>query len=241
MLLFLSPFIKNDAQNLVPNFSFEEYKQCPTDLNIRYKKEIVPGWYMPSSGTADYFNFCTKVQVGVPQNFMGYCLPKDGMAYVGIILLHNPPDTFTSKGLSNYREYIQTSFTHELEKDKIYEISFYYFVASYSTYAVNRLGAYISSEKVSDKRKTTVLNFKPQVSIDTTAIDYEPDKWFLFKGEYKAKGGEKFLTIGNFYDDNCTAFKPCDLTGLSEVKQMKVRSEKIAYYYIDMVSFTGKQ
>jgi hypothetical protein len=226
------------GQNLIPNYSFEEYQKCPADLNVRYKKEIVPGWYMPSLGTADYFNYCTKFQVGVPQNFMGYCLPKDGLAYVGIILLHNPPDTGVSKNPSNYREYIQTNLYCELEKDKIYEISFYYFVASYSTYVVNRLGAYFSAEKIGNKRITTVLNYKPQVFIDTTAIDYETDKWFQFKGSYKAKGGEKYLTIGNFYDDRHTAFKPCDLTGVSEVKQIKIRSEKIAYYYIDMVSVT---
>lgn len=224
------------AQNLVPNPGFEIYKKCPNDLTVRYRKELVHGWYMPTLGTADYFNNCTKVQVGVPQNFMGYCLPKEGLAYAGIILLHNPPDTTSEKPLSNYREYLQTHLTKELIKNQTYEISFYYFIASYSTYAVNRLGVHISSHKISNKRTTEVLMYKPQIALDSSVIIYEPDTWHHFKGHYKAHGGEKYLTIGNFFDDHSTSFKPCDLIGISSVKKAKIISEKIAYYYIDKVS-----
>lgn len=234
-LIFLSSPLR--SQNLVPNPGFEEFEKCPGDFTVKYREELVPGWYMPSKGTADYFNGCTKRQVGVPQNFMGYCLPKEGMAYAGIILLLEPPKkTVKSNQLINYREYLQTELKKPLEKNTNYEITFYYSVASYSTFAINRIGVYLSEKKISDKRTSGVMKYEPQIFADTLEINSEINVWYLFKSNYRAMGGEKFLTIGNFYDDNHTKFKACDLTGLSAVKKSKVIGEQISYYYIDSVS-----
>lgn len=226
------------GQNLVPNPGFEEFRNCPDNFTIKYRNELVPGWRMPTKGTADYFNSCTKNQVGVPQNFMGYCLPKDGMAYAGLILLLEPPKKPTKEKLINYREYLQTELILEMEKDKEYEIRFYYSVASYSTYAINRIGVYISKEPIGNKRNSTVLNYKPQLAVDSVSINKENDLWHEFKATYKAIGGEKLLTIGNFYNDNQTSFKTCDLSVLSSVKRSKVMSEQISYYYFDKFSVT---
>src|SRR6266568_4143817 len=79
------------GQNLVPNPSFEIYDKCPNQYLATYRKMLVPGWLLPTGATPDYFNSCTKIQVGVPENFMGYCFAKEGQAYAGIILLFNPP------------------------------------------------------------------------------------------------------------------------------------------------------
>lgn len=231
-------FLNGNAQNLVPNPSFETYDKCPDNFTLRHRDELVPGWFMPTKGTADYFNSCTKLQVGVPQNFMGYCLPKDGMAYTGLILLLEPPKKPSKGKLINYREYLQSQLSQELEKDKVYEISFFYSVASYSTFAINRLGVYFSKEKISNKRNSEVLNYKPHLAIDTLNINNENDVWHHFKGLYKAKGGEKVMTIGNFYDDNNTLFVRCDLSDLSSVKRSKVISEQISYYYLDLFAVT---
>ncbi len=226
------------GQNLVTNPGFEEFKKCPDNFTVKYRNELVPGWMMPTKGTADYFNSCTKNQVGVPQNFMGYCLPKEGMAYAGLILLLEPPKKSTKEKPINYREYLQTELIRELVKDKAYEITFYYSVASYSTYAINRIGVYFSKEPVSNKHNSEVLNYKPQVAADSTSIKSENDVWHQFKAIYKATGGEKYITIGNFYDDNHTLFTNCDLSGLSSVKRSKVKSEQISYYYLDDFSVT---
>lgn len=225
-----------NGQNLVPNHSFEEFEKCPSNFTVNYRNELVPGWYIPSLGTPDYFNSCTRNQVGVPQNFMGYCLPQEGLAYAGIIVLLEPPIVPTKDKLINYREYLQTRLTKGLEKDKVYEIKFYYFIASYSTFAINRLGVYISHKKVQNILTSGVLNFRPQISIDSTVVKIDSDTWFVFSVHYKAQGGEKYITIGNFYDDNKTQYELCDHTGLSSIKRSMILSEQIAYYYIDNVS-----
>ncbi len=238
LIFFIS--MKCFGQNMVPNPGFEEFRNCPDNFTVKYRNELVPGWSMPTKGTADYFNSCTRNQVGVPQNFMGYCLPKEGMAYAGLILLLDPPKKPTKEKLINYREYLQTELIREMEKDKEYEITFYYSVASYSTYAINRIGVYISKEPVGNKRNSAVLNNKPQLAVDTFSINAENDVWQEFKAVYKAKGGEKIITIGNFYDDNQTSFTTCDLSGLSSVKRSRVISEQISYYYFDKFSVTER-
>ncbi|HEX3008431.1 MAG TPA: hypothetical protein VHO90_12545 [Bacteroidales bacterium] len=237
-LFFLFTFVNLTAaaQNLVSNSGFETYDVCPDNFTIRYQKELIPGWYLPSLGTADYFNICTKNQVGVPRNFMGYCYPQDGLAYAGLILFLEPNQQTNKKKQTNYREYLQTSFTHPLEKNKVYEISLYFSVATYSTYAINRIGTYISRRKVANRHTSGVLDYKPQISIDTSAIMSENNVWYHLTGRYTAQGGEKYLTIGNFYSDDQTQYELCNLSDMSAIKKLKVMSEQISYYYFDNVS-----
>ncbi len=229
------------AQNLVPNPGFENYDKCPDNYLLTDRKFLIPGWYIPTGSTPDYFNSCTRIQVGVPQNYMGYCLPKEGQAYAGIIILSNPPPDSLSKVKDNYREYLEAKLTSPLEKDSTYKVSFYYNIATYSTYAVNRLGVYLSKDIVLKKVTMAlpfvgVLNYFPQVAMDTSVIVTERDAWHEIAGLYKARGGETYITIGNFYSDRQTRYKLMDLSGISKFMKYKLKKNRWAYYYIDMVS-----
>jgi hypothetical protein len=226
------------AQNLVPNPSFEIFDKCPKDYNVEYKKILVPGWYMPTGGTSDYFNVCAKAQVGVPQNFMGNCLAKDGGAYAGIILILEPPADSTKPAKINYREYLGTKLDHPLIKGQWYVVRFYFSIPSRSTYAVNRLGAYFSEEKIGHKLSTGVLSYKPQVYMDSVRMVTEKETWFEVVDTIQAKGNEQYMTIGNFYNDKQTRYEPLSLAGLSKIQQAKVTESQMAYYYIDWVSVT---
>lgn len=223
------------SQNLIYNPGFELFFKCPDDYVVKHRKELIPGWIMPTSGTADYFNVCGKGRAGVPQNFMGYCLPKDGVAYAGLILLFEPPEKNSKQKPENYREYLQANLIKELEKNKLYEVSLYYSVSSYSTFAINRIGVYFSSKKIGNSSDAGVINVKPQIERDSAFIESEQYVWFHLKGMYKANGGEKYITIGNFYDDHNTRYVICDLSELSTVKKASVLKDRIAYYYIDAV------
>src|SRR5690606_32613561 len=100
ILLFINLYFSNlsNAQNLVPNWSFEDTVACPTSLT-QIDKAI--GWssYRQSP---DYFNSCAPVNypqnVSVPTNQWGDQFAKTGNAYAGFV-------TFTL-GASNSREYI---------------------------------------------------------------------------------------------------------------------------------------
>ncbi len=197
---------------------------------------LVPGWYLPTGATPDYFNSCTRLQVGVPENFMGYCFAKEGQAYAGIILLHDPPVDSLAPAKVNYREYIEAKLNSPMEKDQTYKLSFYYAIATYSTYAVNRLGIYISNEKILKKLSTGVLDFRSQIMMDTSVINTERDHWIEISGTYLARGGEDYITLGNFYNDRKTKYKSMDLSEISKFMQYKIKKNRIAYYYIDLVT-----
>jgi OmpA-OmpF porin, OOP family len=234
--LFIHSYCVAQSPNLVPNPGFETYKKCPKNYTVLYRKELIPGWYLPTGGTPDYFNSCTRIQVGVPQNFMGYCLPKEGLAYAGLILLLEPPADSAKKGKINYREYLQAQLTEPLKKEQFYSITFYFSIAPYSTFAINRLGIYLSEKKISKGKSTGILAYKPQVVMDTTVILTEHHQWFAVTGIYKALGGEQYITIGNFYNDNETRYKALDLAGIGSVLRSRIVWNQVAYYYIDMVS-----
>jgi len=233
--LFINYSIGSQAQNLVPNPSFETFDKCPNDYNVKFRKELISGWYMATGGTPDYFNSCTRIQVGVPQNFMGSCFAKDGKAYIGLILLLEPyADTLTKP--TDYREYIEARLSEPLVKGLRYCATFYYSVAPYSTYAVNRLGAYFSEKKIGNKLSTRILDYKPQVCMDTTNIQTEKQAWFMVSDTIQAKGNEQYITIGNFYNDRKTRYTTLDVSGVSKVQQARIAQNKLAYYYIDLVS-----
>ena len=242
--IFFYGFILSNSitgQNLVPNPGFEEFDKCPDNYLVTDRKFLVPGWYIPTGSTPDYFNSCTRKQVGVPQNYMGYCLPKDGQGYAGMILLFNPPADSLAPAKENYREYIEAKLISPLEKGQLYKVSFFYNIATYSTYAINRLGIYFSEEIILKKLSKAlpyigILKYKPQIVMDSSLIITERDNWHEVTGTYLAVGGEEYITIGNFYNDRGTKYKIMDSSDLSTFLQNKIRKNKLAYYYVDMVS-----
>ncbi|MCK5170146.1 MAG: hypothetical protein KAQ75_09710, partial [Bacteroidales bacterium] len=198
------------SQNLVKNPSFEIFEECPDNYTTEAsEKELIPNWIFPTRGTSDYFNSCSIFQVNVPNNFMGHMYAKDGQAYAGIILIQKSTEDSIKGKSTNYREYLQTELQEPLKKGKRYEVKFYYAIATYSTGAVNNIGAYISVDKIRS-RKNKVLSFNPQIKADSINYNTEKDIWYEVVDTLLAKGGEKYLTIGNFYSDKNTKYEVLD-------------------------------
>jgi len=208
------------AQNLVPNPSFEEYSYCPSDFN-QGNLDIVKDWTQASKGTSDYFHACSKI-VGVPQNSFGFQEAKEGKAYLGLI-------TF-APAKRNYREYMQTKLTQALAPDQLYCVKFYISLADKSKFVTDGLGAYFSKNKVrSDGFKFIAV--QPQVKNPDHHVLDNSKSWALLSDVYLAKGGERYLTLGNFEADNRI-----------DVKKRNMRSEdadtpwEYAYYFVDDLS-----
>lgn len=179
-------------ENLVPNGSFEEYNNCPSGGGISWVKN----WYSPTLGSPDYFNICaTNPQHGVPQNGPngpgGYQYPFAGNAYTG----------FFSRANDNGREYLQVELKKELEAGKKYVVQFYLNLADFYAVSVWNIGMYLSNTAVSSPLiNIYVLNVTPQIlNEEGNYLNWE--EWTEVKGEYIAQGGEKFITIGNFYTE----------------------------------------
>ncbi|HOZ30675.1 MAG TPA: hypothetical protein PLL66_07135 [Bacteroidales bacterium] len=219
--------IEEKGDNLVNNPSFEEYTVCPKGIVGKPEKKLIPYWDVPSKGTPDYFNSCCKGEAGVPQNFAGKIRARTGNAYCGIILRQNftRDNKITGEKPLIYREYIQTELKTELVKGKKYRIRFYVCNSSNSRFAVDAIGACITTEKVKINTKE-VMNMIPIVENPSGQFMTNQSQWIAIEGIYQAQGGEKYLTIGNFYNNYSTNY----------IMQNGDSKFNYAYYYIDDVS-----
>ncbi|WP_169316141.1 T9SS type A sorting domain-containing protein [Mucilaginibacter paludis] len=111
---------------------------------------------------------------------------------------------------------------------KSYCVSFYVTLEQQSQYAINHIGAYLDDGQID----TNTWNYcglphpqyVPQV-FDTTVIN-DTLNWVKIEGSFIAKGTEKYITIGNFFDKAHTTY----VTSISQ------GTTSYAYYLIDDVS-----
>jgi len=197
------------GQNLVPNPSFEDTVFCPP-LGMMTATEY---WFQPTQGTSDHFHPCVVFGNGVPSNVFGFQNPRTGEAYAG----------FLGWGSGNDREYIEVPLTNPLQSNRSYCVEFYVSNAEISEYAIDRIGAVFSTDSILMPGTTTLL-YTPDVESPKGTFLTERVSWSLISGTYKAQGGEAFITIGNFYDNNNT--DTLNIGGTAPA----------AYYYIDDVS-----
>lgn len=218
LVLFLTTILQ--GQNLVLNPGFEDFVVCPespTPFDESHKLTLY--WAYPTLATPDYFNRCSKGEVGVPDNFAGNSEPHSGNGYVGSIL---------SGSEENYREYIEGQLTTTLEAGKRYCVSYWYKLASYSKFSVDQLSLYLSDIPTRTRSKNA-LGFSPQLNNLSGLFLDNIDDWQQMCQVYTAKGGEKFFIIGNFKDYDNTNYVVTDKNVTNK------RDKAYAYYFFDDV------
>ncbi|MFT6165619.1 MAG: hypothetical protein ACJAV5_000560 [Vicingaceae bacterium] len=205
------------AQNLLPNPSFE----------ITAVPKVTPlylpaSWVIPTQGSPDLMT--PLHSDGVPQNFAGYQFAHSGNNYLGLLMY----SLFQSNDSKRFREYIQNEMTESLVQDSTYCLQLFVSLADSFIFASkNKLGVYFSTSKI-QSNDFFYLPFTPQIMVSPDSFLQEKQEWLEFNFEYKASGGEKYITIGNFTDS-------------TEVDTLFVggnRSEPNnigTYYYIDDV------
>ncbi len=208
------------AQNMVLNPGFEEhgeiYGNGPGSDNMRGNR--VKNWFSPTGGSPDYFlrgNPYLENQYGLP-------LSHSGQAMAGIAVYG---------GRKEYREYVIGEFSAPLEAGVTYNFSMAIALAAYSGQMINSFGVCLTHDRIMEKEKAMALKFIPQLIIDSTDQESMNGKWVTFHATYTAKGGEKFITIGNFSADKKT-------------KSKKVNGDKgapYAYYYLDDISLSPEK
>lgn len=222
LITFLASENSVFGQNLIPNPSFEEYEVCPGDFSQSAYEFRVKHWHSANLGTPDNFNDCSIWEADVPHNWAGVSDPYEGKGYVGIYLWMN--------NANNYREYLQCKLLQPMLKDSLYEIEFHYKLSSYSKYSIDRIGLMLTDSLVQVKHDQ-VISTQPTISIiQDTALTKETGYWETARKEYRARGEEQYVTIGNFFDNQTTHHY---FIRFSPVQQSML--EKSAYYYIDEV------
>lgn len=219
--LLASPYAFSQSENLVLNNDFEKYTVCPT-THVQYNSShvLIKDWYFPTAATPDYFNRCSKGDVGVPNNFAGVSEPQSGDGYVGAIL---------SGSEDEYREYIEGKLSKPLEKGKKYCVTFYVKLASYSKFAVDQVSFSFFDTQLRNEFKNAIggtaqMNNQPGLFLDNTT------EWKQICHIYTAKGGEQWFVIGNFKNYDNTNYVVTD-------KFMKnKRNKSYAYYFFDNVA-----
>src|ERR1044071_2360078 len=107
VLLFVLAF-NAQAQNLIPNPSFEKHTGCPTSNG---QVTLCNDW--TPHNTSDYFHSCGSTGFNVPDVVTGYQQAAHGDAFMGL---------YTYLSTNNGKEWIETQIP-ELQTGAIYELS----------------------------------------------------------------------------------------------------------------------
>ena len=220
-IAFVGSFSFVSAQdNLVPNHDFQTVTK-----KVKDKGEIsaAGSWTSPTLAQADLYLAKTKnFAISIPANSYGEEKPMEGDNYVGIM-------AYSYKGKVP-RSYLQVKLTKKLEADKEYCIKMHVSLADLSKYSCNNIGMALSDKELV-ANNSEVLQFDAQIISRKHTIYDKQFYWTPICGIYKAKGGEEYLTLGNFTPD--------DKLGLKKVKRPRGFTKPQtydAYYYVDNIS-----
>ena len=156
-------------KNLVPNGSFENYRKPSMDV-----RRAIP-WRQIES--VDYYQQPLKNDTTAERGaFSGTC-------YTGF--------RFRKK----YREFLQVRLTEPLHRDVTYEFSMHLRLAFWSNVMLRSFGVVFTKGGYRGEQDAQRSYMIDSVFDNGIHSNY---RWVEIKGFYKAAGGEKFITIGNF-------------------------------------------
>jgi outer membrane protein OmpA-like peptidoglycan-associated protein len=221
LVLGLSTLNAIAQENLVPNGSFEA-----TEGKIKKVGAIssATGWTSPTAVQADLFVPGKVLEINVPDNMYGKEDAKEGANYAGIVAF--------SVGNKVPRSYLMTKLSTPLKKGMRYCVKFSLSLADGSKYASNQIGINFSKKQFGTEDKGIIKDVAHvlHANNETKKIN-QMYNWDQVCGIYEATGGEKFITIGNFYPDANTSSETN-----RKNKDLKINQIVAAYYYIDDVS-----
>ncbi len=208
------------GQNLVLNPSFEENTYDCTSNKGPLRDEC-KNWNFST-----YFIYCEGRNdfVYVPNTFLGYQFPRNGKAFATLFLWWSD--------YKNWRFPVTGNLSHTLSKDSLYKVKFYLNLAErqYNSkgdkvaIATTRVGAFLYSDSLYYGAKDSMVQIRnnPERFL-TDTLD-----WMEVSGIMKAKGGERFIRIDNFWND--------DETPLKLMYGEIINNQAPSVYFIDDVS-----
>lgn len=181
------------CQNLVPNCDFDYFISCPNDHSqFNRAKE----WYTPTEASPDLCHTCSSEIAGVPVNKWGNQPAYSGMGYGHIISYYS----FVSP---EYREYMQVRLSCPLIADEVYDVSFFISCSDNSGFGIDGMGMHFSQDPLL-QNNTIYLSIGglPEISNPQGVPMIDKSGWQKISGTYVAEGGEQYITIGNFIEDD---------------------------------------
>lgn len=210
------------AQNLVPNPSFENYKNLPCSWTIEPSElsDYVSDWYVPTATSTDIHSTladssCWSNPLGNNSGDgcrIGYQEPHSGNAMAGI---------YTIVNTHTWHEYLQVKLKKPLVPGQRYCVQMWVSAADFTSHGSNNIGMLFTKEPV--KGEDIILAY-PQVNYAEVITDTKG--WTLVSGSFIADSSDEYLTIGNFFPDSQT----------DELEINPNSCSNGAYYYIDDVA-----
>jgi hypothetical protein len=200
LLLIATP--RCEAQNLVPNHSFEEYDTCRVFNDVYYPDNGPLGWFS-AAGTPDHFMSCLPYGSfnGAPLNAWSFQYPQDGECYAAVTTYREFPEL---------REYFMVQLIEPLTVGQQYYASFYV-SAGWGGYATASL--YLATSGVGMVFTTmprqwelgdpypAPLNY---AHIHSEAIITDTVGWTLVSGSFVADSTYQYVMLGNPFDNAST-------------------------------------
>ncbi len=216
------------AQNLVPNPSFEEYYDCP--INFGQWAEVVD-WTSPYNTSADYFNTCAGTgYAGVPLSSQGYQYPAQGSAYMGVIAF--------AQGAPSYREFIATHLTEPLQVGVPVYLCFKLALGGFGSvqpnsgnYTCSGMGMKFFTELPADWNgwyDYLQPEYPNSAAVHLEEAITDTSAWVTVSGVYMPDSAYTQLVIGNFFSDSLSQPFVFDTAGYG--------TSNTAYFFIDQVS-----
>lgn len=202
--------------NIVPNPSFEVLRKKTSDEYLEpfmAFRKLMQNWNSPTETTPDLIFFI---------NSDDYETARTGDQMVGI-LTHNPK----SKKSDAWREYVQVRLDLELDFAEEYLVEFWVMRHPQSSVASNNIGALLSRIPFSTGDVQPITHLDLAVNEEEIINPGKPT-WQKVSTVFTARGDERFLIIGNFFDNENTQFK--------NVKNTAEPEWDNPYYLLDDVS-----
>lgn len=186
-------------KNLVPNGSFENYRKKSSNI-----KAAIP-WMQKAS--VDFYQKPLDNDTTADKGAF------DGNCYAGL------------RYQKKYKELIQVRLSEMLHRGYTYEFTMYVKLAFWSNATLKSFGVLFSKGGYTGQGSVVKANM-----VDTVTKKGGLNnnfRWFKVKGYYKADGGEKYITIGNFFPEI-----------KKDMQRMNILKPgfKEAYYFVDNIS-----
>lgn len=213
-----------EDKNLVKNPGFENTQgRLKKDKSIAIAKE----WKSPTALAADLYSNTSKEPLSSAMgNPYGQEEPTPGGSnYAGVVMY-----SFQDK---SPRSYISTELVGPLKKGMKYCVSFNVSLADNSKYACNNIGAHLhDNEMTLEEKGNLIMDGKKDVIAkhSKNQVFSQTFGWETMCYIYEARGGEKWITIGNF-----NATKETKYEKIPKKKGVTAQQVPVAYYYIDDV------
>ncbi len=208
---------------------------CAVKPTNYHQVKMAGGWANANGGTVDAFDKSSNATyVGIPENYMGKQDAVGSENYLGLFAAFDPDasdlvttigttlgmmDEAKNSGVTAYTEYAQAELENALTAGEIYKFTYKISLADKSGRAISGFGAYFSDKMLSEKT-TGLLKVTP--SFVTKNVVKDKEAWTEITGEFKAKGGEKFVVIGVFKDGY----------SIEKVVDKTQMDNKRAFYYL---------